>query len=86
MLPPAPEVNGVKVDLPKLQDSLTNGTPEQQSLVRNAMSGIRYGQYADSLMQLDKLSKDTTLNDQQKQALNQVIEQMKQVVAKAPSR
>lgn len=85
--PPPYEVNGVKVDLPKLTEAFVNGTPQQQIALRDASSALRYGQYPTALMHVDKLVNDTSITDEkQKKLINQVIEQLKQVVAKTPPR
>lgn len=82
--PSAPvDVAGVKVDLPKLQAEFDNAAPELKGLATDATSAIRYGLYDKTLMALDKLSTSPGLTDSQKETVNTVIEQMKQVVAKA---
>jgi hypothetical protein len=77
------DVAGVKVDFPKMKDAFQGAPPELNGLVNDAMSGVRYGLYDKTLMALDKLANTPTLTDPQKQAVNTVIEEMKQVVAKA---
>ncbi len=79
------DVQGVKVDLPKLQEAFVNGSPEQQVAVRNTATGIRYGQYPQALMGLDKLLNDPNTTEEQKKVVNQVIEQVKQLMSKAPA-
>jgi hypothetical protein len=79
------EVQGVKVDLPKLQaaaDATTNA--ELQSSVRNVLMSFRYGQYEKALMEMDKVANDPNLPPDQKQLANQVLEQVKEVNSKAP--
>ncbi|SRR5258706_10232594 len=77
------DVAGVKVDYPKLQADLTGAAPEAQALVADLGSNLRYGFYDKALQSLDKLSSSPGLTDAQKQSVNAVIEQMKQVIAKA---
>jgi hypothetical protein len=81
--PPPYDVAGVKVDFPKLTDAFRGAAPELEALVAEASSSVRYGLNAKALESLDKLAATPTLTDPQKQAVNTVIEQMKQVVAKA---
>ncbi len=84
---PAAEISGVKVDIPKLRQSLVDAAPEVQAELNQVTSNVRYGQYEKALMALDKLANNPALNDAQKKVVNDVIEQMKQVIMKAgPSR
>jgi len=82
--PGIPEINGVKVDFPKLQHTFDNAGPEIQQNVSQTIQGIRYGMYEKSLEALDKLANDANVNDQQKKVVNEMIESVKQLVAKAP--
>jgi hypothetical protein len=80
------DVNGVKVDLPKLQATFGDtSTPDQQTSSRNVVMAFRYGQYEKALLELDKLANDSSLNDAQKKVVTDVIEQVKQVMSKAPA-
>jgi hypothetical protein len=79
------EVNGVKVDLPKLEESFATATEEQRAKLTDITSGIRYGQYTKAMMALEALSGDTTLNADQKQNVTTVFEQVKQLASKAPA-
>jgi hypothetical protein len=77
------EIHGVKVELPKLEQAFSAGTPEQQASVAAVQSSVRYGKYEEGLMELDKLLNDPGTNEDQKKVVNALIEQMKQVFAKA---
>lgn len=77
-------VEGVSVDLPKLIQALETATPELQTSARNVQMAFRYGQYEKALMEVDKLVNDTTLTEEQKKIAGEVLEQVKQVMAKAP--
>jgi hypothetical protein len=79
------EIEGVKVDLPKLLVALEGATPEQQSAARNMQMAFRYRQFEKALMEADKLANDATLNEQQKKIAGEVLEQVKQLMAKAPA-
>ncbi len=83
-LPPM-EINGVKVDMPLLMADVRDDQPEVRQLLRDAQTKIRYGQNVEGMMQLDELSKNTTLTEKQKQLLAKVMEQLKQAIAKAPA-
>jgi len=82
-VPPAAEISGVKVDVPKLRQALMGAAPEVQTDLNQVTSNLRYGQYEKALMSLDKLVNNPVLNDSQKKVVNEVIEQMKQVINKA---
>jgi len=85
--PPAYEINGVKVDVPKLQQAFAGSPPEIQADVNQTTLNLRYGMYEKSLMALDRLASNPGVNDSQKKVVNDLIEQMKQLIAKAgPSR
>jgi hypothetical protein len=79
-----PEINGVKVDFPKLQHTFDGAGPEIQQNVSETIQGIRYGMYEKSLEALDKLVNDPNVNDQQKKVVNEMIESVKQLMSKAP--
>ncbi len=84
--PKAPLYGGVQIDLPKLQAALGNvgQTPSGQNL-NNVLAkirfGIRYQNYVDALVALDKLKDDPSLNDAQKKIVSDVLEQVKQAAA-----
>jgi len=81
------EIAGVKVELPKLQQEFANAPQELQDPVHQVVASIRYGQYERALQSLDKLVNSQGLTDSQKKTVNDVIEQIKQVIAKVgPSR
>ena len=80
--PPPYEINGVKVDVPKLQEAFTGAPPEIQVDVNQTTLNLRYGMYEKSLMALDRLINNPALNDTQKKVVNELIEQMKQLIAK----
>ncbi len=78
-------VEGVSVDLPKLQSSVdATGNADLQSSVRSVLMAFRYRQYDKALMDMEKVTNDPNLNEEQKKLANEVFEQVKQVVAKAP--
>jgi len=75
------DISGVKVDIPKLQATFVN-SPDLQPALNQAVSQLRYGQYLQTMQALDQLASNPALNEAQKKALAEVIEQMKQVVNK----
>jgi|SRR5690242_5793915 len=79
-----PEINGVKVDFPKLQHTFDGASSEIQQNVSEAISGVRYGMYEKSLEALDKLANDPNVTADQKKVVNELIESVKQLLAKAP--
>jgi hypothetical protein len=81
------DISGVKVDFPKLQQEFANAPQDVLDSVHQAQSGLRYGQFEKCLQSLDKLASTPNLTESQKKVVNDVIEQMKQVIAKmGPSR
>jgi hypothetical protein len=79
-----PEINGVKVDFPKLQHTFENASGEIQQHVSEAVQGVRYQMYDRSLEALDALSNDQSITADQKKVVTDLIEAMKQVIAKSP--
>ncbi len=82
---PPMEVEGVKVDLPKLQAAVdSSGNADLQSSVRQVLMAFRYRQYDKALMEMEKVTNDPNLTEDQKKLATEVFEQVKQVAAKAP--
>jgi len=82
-LPPM-EFEGVKVDTPRLMAEFLNASPELQKPVNDAVTKVRYRKYFEAMMDLDGALKNPGLNDKQKKLIDQVIGQLKEVLAKAP--
>lgn len=77
-------VEGINVDLPRLVDSVTvSGNPKAQAAVREVQGFFRYGQYEKAMTSLDKIAKGSSLNEEQKKLATEVVEELKQVIAKA---
>jgi len=84
---PAQDIGGVKVDIPKLQQVFAAAPQPVQDQFHQATASMRYGQYEKALQYLDKLLNDPAVTDPQKKVVSEVIEEMKQVIAKVgPSR
>jgi hypothetical protein len=84
--PPGPEpivINGIKIDGPKLTEAFVGADPALTSQAHEAVRFLRYGLYVNSLEALDKMSRDPKLNEAQKKVVGEVIEQVKQLVAKS---
>ena len=82
--PPAPQMQGVTVDIPKLNQAFENASQELKTTSTSVGFNIRYGKYEDALMALDKLVNDPNVNEAQKKVVNQVIEEVKQLANAAP--
>ena len=71
--------NGVGIDSRKLQAALATVTSDD---VRAAMQkfsfSLRYRNYVDAMVALDKLAADPGLNEAQKKLVAEVMEQVKQ--------
>jgi hypothetical protein len=83
--PPAPEVNGVTVDIPKLSEAFANSSQEVRTTVTQVGFNVRYTKYEDALMSLDKLLSDPATTEDQKKIVNQVIDQVKKLASSAPA-
>ena len=81
---PNTEYSGVKVEWPRLDTEFANSDPELQAEAYMAKRHIRYSQFPQALVELDKLSRNPGLSESQKKVVNDLIEQTKQVIAKGP--
>lgn len=80
------QVDGVSVDMPKLQAAFATSTNvELTRLVTEASSGLRYAEYVKALMALDQIASSPDATDAQKKMVTNVIEQVKTLMAKAPA-
>lgn len=77
------EANGVKIQLPKLQDAFTSANSEQKDSIARISSAARYGRFDEALMELDKLLNDANLTGPQKEVVTTVLGQVKDVLTKA---
>lgn len=78
------EFDGVKVDTPRLGAVFQSASPELQQQVNDAVTKVRYKQYLQSMMGLDEVLKNPALTAEQKKLVEQVISQLKELVAKSP--
>jgi len=83
--PASTQVQGTiaAMDVPKFQEAFPSPTPAQQSSIDKVRMGVRYGTYPDVLAALDKLASDPSLTEPQKKAVSDLIEGVKQTLAKA---
>src|SRR5229473_1952121 len=64
--PPTATVNGVTVDLPKLQQTFANAPQDVIVLVNQVGFGIRYNDFIKALSALDQLSNNPNVTEPQK--------------------
>ena len=72
------------VDLSGLQQAFPTPTPEAQASLDKLRFAARYGQFENSLVELDKLVNLPDLTEPQKKAVNDVIEQVKEAIKLHP--
>ena len=83
--PPATaNVNGIAVDLPKLQQAFANAPQDVIAIVNQVGFGIRYNDYMKALGALDQLTTNPSVTEPQKKIVNDVIEQVKKLANAAP--
>jgi hypothetical protein len=82
---PNTEFNGVKVEWPKLETEFGSGDQEMQRAASLAVRHIRYSQLPDAVGDLERLSGDPKLTEPQKKVVTDLLEQVKQALAKAPA-
>jgi hypothetical protein len=73
-------INGVKVDLAKFQQLFAGVRAELRSSAVKVPLSVRYGQYADAMAELEKLSTHPALSAPQKQVAAEVLQQLKQAL------
>jgi hypothetical protein len=80
---PAPVMQGVTIDLPKLREAFATASPELHASVSDVAMGVRYIDYPRAFVGLDKLANTPSLTEPQKKVVNELIEQVKQLASKA---
>lgn len=83
--PAAAVVEGVTIDVPKLQEAFATASDELRTSVSEVTMGLRYGDYARATTALTKLASAPGLTEPQKKILGDVTEQVKQLASKAPA-
>jgi len=83
--PAAPVVEGVTVDLPKLQEAFATASGDLQTSVSEVTMGVRYADYPRATAALGKLANAPGLTEPQKKVVGDITEQIKQLASKAPA-
>ncbi len=78
-----PTIDGVTVDMGKFTAVFGTAGPQFQASFNAVRTGVRYGDYASALAELDKLAANPSLTETQKQVVALVTEQIKQVASKS---
>ena len=73
------------VDWGKVDSEFANATPEVRDSVSLTKRFFRYAQFPRAMMELQKLAGVSSLTESQKKLVNDLIEQAKQEIAKAPA-
>ena len=76
-------LNGVTIDLPKLQQSCGSANPAIRESIDRVRLSIRYADYQTALAELGKLGNNPDITDGQKKTINAVSEQVKRAIANA---
>jgi hypothetical protein len=78
------QFHGVKVDEPKLDAEFARADPDALASVSMVKRCLRYAQFPQALDELDRLSRNPNLTESQKKLVNDLSEQIKNAIAKAP--
>src|SRR2546427_1952475 len=81
---PPQEYYGVKLNWSQLNTAFTNASPELQNDAYLAVRAFRYSQFPQAMIQLEKVAGNPGLTEAQRTLVNELMEQTKQVIAKAP--
>jgi len=74
-----------KMDFANFQKAFPAPAPGQLACIREASDGIRHQQYPGALAALEKLASDPALTAPQMKAVNDMIQGVKEAMAKAPA-
>lgn len=80
---PPVALNGVSIDLPKLQQCCGSSEPAVRESVDKVRLSIRYADYRTALAELGKLSNNSDLSEAQKKIIYDISEQVKKAFANA---
>lgn len=80
---PAVALNGVSIDLPKLQRAFDSSNPPIRESLDRVRLSIRYADFRTALAELAKLANNPDITEAQKKTINDISEQVKQAFAKA---
>jgi hypothetical protein len=73
------------LDLPKLDTEFQDASPEIQAAVNEIKKSYRGGRFAQMAAQLEALGNDPGLTASQKKLAGDLIEEVKQLLAKIPA-
>ncbi|MBI3850612.1 MAG: hypothetical protein HY298_10135 [Verrucomicrobia bacterium] len=76
--------HGIQVDWTKFDAEFASAGPDVQGNISSLKRFFRYGQFPEALVELDKLSSNSALTESQKKLVNDLIEQTKKAIEKAP--
>jgi phosphopantothenate synthetase len=76
-------INGVTIDLPKLQRTCGSSSPTIRDSLDKVRLSIRYADYRTALEELGKLANNPDISEAQKKTISDVSEQVKQAFANA---
>lgn len=77
---PAAATGSPMIDLMKLTEAFQAAPPALRSSVDKIRMGVRYSNYPEALVELDKLANDPNVTEPQKKIVNDVIEQLKKAL------
>ena len=80
---PPVALNGVRIDLPKLQQSCDSSNFTVRDSLDKVRLSIRYADYRTALAELAKLANNPDFSEAQKKTVNEVSDQVKQAFANA---
>jgi hypothetical protein len=84
--PESLQVNGVWVDMPKLEKTFSTTTdPQIQKSVFDADQGLRYGDHNKALAAVEELSNNPNVTEDQKKVVTDVLGQLKKLTGAAPA-
>jgi len=75
-----------RLDLSQLQLQFPNPAPEVSTSLNKIRFAARYRTFDTALVELDKLSQLPNLTDQQKKAVDDVVEQVKAAINAVPAK
>ena len=76
--------HGIQVDWTKFDAEFASAGPDVQGSINLLKRFFRYAQFPEALVELDKLSNNSGLTEPQKKLVNDLIEQTKKAIEKAP--
>lgn len=83
---PQPPAAATLMDISKLQQAFPSPTPEVQTSLDKFRLAMRYRQFDIALAELDKLANTAGITDEQKKAVTDKIDQVKQAVSAATAK